>query len=163
MIVRLLTVDPEQRLGSGVNGIEDIQNHPFLKQVNWSTLLHQPAVFVPTPDNELDTAYFVQKDDNEGIAEWSYDAEDDSEDSEEDVGEYTEYSEYGQSGDFSQMGQSDGAIQKLPQFLGFSFRNLDHLKELNIGEKTRKGGCMRGSDTPQSSPQSPPLSPGSKI
>ncbi|KAI7878553.1 hypothetical protein K492DRAFT_149339 [Lichtheimia hyalospora FSU 10163] len=55
-IERLLSVDPEKRLGS--NGAEEVKNHPFFKDIEWDTLLSQSPAFVPNPVNVEDTDYF---------------------------------------------------------------------------------------------------------
>lgn len=38
--------DPKNRLGAK-NGIRDLKEHPFLKDVNWETLIKDPAPWVP--------------------------------------------------------------------------------------------------------------------
>ncbi|KAK4515895.1 uncharacterized protein ATC70_010853 [Mucor velutinosus] len=53
---RLLTLDPEQRLGR--NGPEEVREHPFFKDLDWDTLLSESPSFVPQPMNEEDTDYF---------------------------------------------------------------------------------------------------------
>lgn len=55
-IERLLSVDPEKRLGS--NGAEEVKGHPFFKDIEWDTLLSQSPSFVPNPVNAEDTDYF---------------------------------------------------------------------------------------------------------
>eukprot|EP01105_Mastigella_eilhardi_P003832 TRINITY_DN1499_c0_g1_i14.p1 TRINITY_DN1499_c0_g1~~TRINITY_DN1499_c0_g1_i14.p1 ORF type:complete len:1190 (-),score=288.56 TRINITY_DN1499_c0_g1_i14:2160-5687(-) len=59
LITKLLTTDPAKRLGS--HGSEEVKQHPFFADINWSTLLHESRtdVFVPTPDSDEDTTYFV--------------------------------------------------------------------------------------------------------
>jgi classical protein kinase C len=37
----LLTKKPEKRLGHGPNGIKDIQNHKFFKNVDWNKMLNK--------------------------------------------------------------------------------------------------------------------------
>ncbi|GAN07120.1 AGC/MAST/MAST protein kinase [Mucor ambiguus] len=53
---RLLTLDPEQRLGR--NGPEEVRKHPFFKDLDWDKLLSESPSFVPQPMNEEDTDYF---------------------------------------------------------------------------------------------------------
>ncbi|KAL9540410.1 hypothetical protein MBANPS3_009696 [Mucor bainieri] len=53
---RLLTLDPEQRLGR--NGPEEVRQHPFFKDLDWDTLLSESPSFVPQPMHEEDTDYF---------------------------------------------------------------------------------------------------------
>jgi len=53
---RLLTLDPEQRLGR--NGPEEVRQHPFFKDLDWDKLLSDSPSFVPQPMNEEDTDYF---------------------------------------------------------------------------------------------------------
>ena len=56
LINKLLTIDPEQRLGA--NGAAEVKAHPFFNGVNWGTLLEQEAVFIPKVKNDSDTSYF---------------------------------------------------------------------------------------------------------
>lgn len=62
LISKLLTINPEERLGSrkkgGGGGAQEVKNHPFFKGVEWDTLLHQQAVFIPNLKNQCDTSYF---------------------------------------------------------------------------------------------------------
>ncbi|KAI9485865.1 MAG: hypothetical protein EXX96DRAFT_23214 [Benjaminiella poitrasii] len=53
---RLLTLDPEKRLGKG--GPEEVKQHPFFKRINWEHLLTEVPCFIPHPVNEEDTDYF---------------------------------------------------------------------------------------------------------
>lgn len=53
---RLLTLDPEKRLGR--NGPEEVRQHPFFKDLDWDKLLTESPSFVPQPVNEEDTDYF---------------------------------------------------------------------------------------------------------
>ncbi|PVU89187.1 hypothetical protein BB559_005204 [Furculomyces boomerangus] len=55
-ILRLLERDPEKRLGT--KGADEVKNHPFFKQINWSNLLTQQPAFVPAVEDIEDTDYF---------------------------------------------------------------------------------------------------------
>jgi serine/threonine protein kinase len=61
LISKLTVRDPKKRLGS--NGVDEIKKHPFFKDVDWSTLLEKNMenVFIPKPDDELDTSYFIDR------------------------------------------------------------------------------------------------------
>jgi len=56
LISKLLERNPRNRLGA--NGAAEVKAHPFFKNVNWDTLLQQPAAFVPTPKSNIDTSAF---------------------------------------------------------------------------------------------------------
>ena len=43
---KLLVRDPKKRLGA-VRGISELKEHPFLADVNWQTLISDPAPWVP--------------------------------------------------------------------------------------------------------------------
>eukprot|EP00004_Rigifila_ramosa_P011350 TRINITY_DN2412_c0_g2_i1.p1 TRINITY_DN2412_c0_g2~~TRINITY_DN2412_c0_g2_i1.p1 ORF type:complete len:503 (-),score=120.25 TRINITY_DN2412_c0_g2_i1:317-1729(-) len=64
LITRLLTPDPKRRLGAGPDGLAAIQAHPFFAGINWTTLIAQPAIFVPRPSDDADTSYFDTRDDD---------------------------------------------------------------------------------------------------
>jgi len=139
----LLTTDPEQRIGSGPNGIADVKAHPFFSGVDWATLLEKEAMFIPQPDDAIDTGYFVEKSDDDSVAHWSFDSGESSSSNVDD-----EMSQFTASPDEDDV-----------QFLGFSFRNLDHLKDLNIDHlnKERRISEEGGADTPpQGSARSSP-------
>lgn len=53
---KLLTLDPEKRLGR--NGPEEVQHHPFFKDLDWDKLLTESPSFVPQPMDKEDTDYF---------------------------------------------------------------------------------------------------------
>ncbi|GMN46044.1 hypothetical protein TIFTF001_015229 [Ficus carica] len=59
LIDRLLTEDPNQRLGAG--GAWEVKQHVFFKDINWDTLARQKAAFVPTSESPLDTSYFTSR------------------------------------------------------------------------------------------------------
>jgi len=56
LITRLLTLDPKKRLGA--NGVQEIKNHPYFKDVDWDHLYEEEAGFVPTISHPEDTDYF---------------------------------------------------------------------------------------------------------
>jgi serine/threonine protein kinase len=56
----LLVFEPEERLGYGDNGSDDIKNHAFFRGMDWTKAYnkeYQPS-FVPKLDNVLDLKYF---------------------------------------------------------------------------------------------------------
>ncbi|WCJ42113.1 Protein kinase superfamily protein [Euphorbia peplus] len=59
LIDRLLTEDPNQRLGAG--GAAEVKQHVFFKDINWDTLARQKAAFVPSSESALDTSYFTSR------------------------------------------------------------------------------------------------------
>ncbi|XP_002533426.2 probable serine/threonine protein kinase IREH1 isoform X1 [Ricinus communis] len=59
LIDRLLTEDPEVRLGAG--GASEVKQHVFFKDINWDTLARQKAAFVPSSESALDTSYFTSR------------------------------------------------------------------------------------------------------
>jgi serine/threonine protein kinase len=59
LIDRLLTEDPNQRLGA--RGATEVKQHPFFRDINWDTLARQKAAFVPASESALDTSYFTSR------------------------------------------------------------------------------------------------------
>ena len=59
-IKELLVVEPNKRLGSGENGTENIQKHPFFKGIDWKKAYRKEYTppFVPKLEDELDLQYF---------------------------------------------------------------------------------------------------------
>ncbi|RLV92497.1 Serine/threonine-protein kinase RIM15 [Spathaspora sp. JA1] len=56
LILKLLTLDPNERLGC--HGAGEIKSHPFFKDINWDTVFQEPAAFVPIVDDPTSTDYF---------------------------------------------------------------------------------------------------------
>jgi Protein kinase domain/Protein kinase C terminal domain len=63
ILQKLLTREPDARLGSGPTDAQEIMSHPFFKGVNWEDIYHKrvPAPFKPTVKNEKDTSNFDQE------------------------------------------------------------------------------------------------------
>ncbi|KAK6153881.1 hypothetical protein DH2020_013520 [Rehmannia glutinosa] len=59
LIDRLLTEDPNQRLGAV--GASEVKQHPFFRDINWDTLARQKAAFVPASEGAMDTSYFTSR------------------------------------------------------------------------------------------------------
>ncbi|KAH7298171.1 hypothetical protein KP509_25G030400 [Ceratopteris richardii] len=59
LIDRLLTPDPNQRLGA--KGAGEVKNHAFFKDISWDNLARQKAAFVPNPESVDDTSYFTSR------------------------------------------------------------------------------------------------------
>ena len=60
LIINLLTIEPDKRLGSGKNGEENIKRHPFFSDVDWDKALNKKLKppFVPKIEDETDIKYF---------------------------------------------------------------------------------------------------------
>ncbi|KAG8893957.1 Serine/threonine kinase [Tulasnella sp. 408] len=60
MLQKLLTRDPNQRLGSGRSDAEEIALHPFFKDTNWEDVLNKriPPPYVPIVTSAADTSNF---------------------------------------------------------------------------------------------------------
>lgn len=60
ILQKLLTREPEMRLGSGQGDAQEIMSHSFFKGVNWDDIYNKriPTPFKPTVKNEKDTSNF---------------------------------------------------------------------------------------------------------
>lgn len=60
LVKKLLTADLGKRYGNLKNGVEDIKQHKWFKDINWNDLLSKkiPAPFRPTVKSETDTSNF---------------------------------------------------------------------------------------------------------
>ncbi|KAK9028199.1 hypothetical protein V6N11_068010 [Hibiscus sabdariffa] len=58
LIDKLLTENPFQRLGA--TGASEVKQHAFFKDINWSTLARQKAMFIPSTEAH-DTSYFMSR------------------------------------------------------------------------------------------------------
>ncbi|XP_020221536.1 probable serine/threonine protein kinase IREH1 [Cajanus cajan] len=133
LIDRLLTEDPNQRLGS--NGASEVKQHVFFKDINWDTLARQKAAFVPASESALDTSYFTSRyswNTSDGLV---YPASDDEDSSDAD-------SLSGSSSCLSnrqdEVGDECGGLAEFDSgtsvnysFSNFSFKNLSQLASIN--------------------------------
>lgn len=60
ILQKLLTREPEMRLGSGPTDAQEIMSHAFFRNVNWDDIYHKriPAPFVPQITSATDTSNF---------------------------------------------------------------------------------------------------------
>ena len=59
ILTKFFIKDPESRLGSGPNGLKDIQSHPFFASINWESILEKKIKppFIPKLKSKSDTKY----------------------------------------------------------------------------------------------------------
>lgn len=60
ILQKLLTREPELRLGSGPTDAQEIMSHPFFRNINWEDVCNKkvPAPYVPQIRNPTDTSNF---------------------------------------------------------------------------------------------------------
>ena len=60
ILQKLLTREPELRLGSGPTDAQEIMSHAFFRNINWEDVYHKrvPAPFIPTVKGRADTSNF---------------------------------------------------------------------------------------------------------
>ena len=60
LVQKLLVIDPNQRLGHGSNGTEDVKNHPFFEGIDWDLALDKKIKppFIPKLKSDTDLRYF---------------------------------------------------------------------------------------------------------
>jgi serine/threonine protein kinase len=63
ILQKLLTREPDMRLGSGPTDAQEIMSHAFFKGINWEDVYHKriPPPFKPTVKNDKDTSNFDQE------------------------------------------------------------------------------------------------------
>ena len=61
--MKLVELDPKKRIGAGPNGIEDLKNHSYFKDIDWNDLENKNimAPFVPILNGPTDLKYFDRK------------------------------------------------------------------------------------------------------
>ena len=59
LLHKFFVKDPEQRLGSGEHGLNDIKSHPFLSAIDWDSLLEKKIKppFIPKLKSITDCRY----------------------------------------------------------------------------------------------------------
>lgn len=57
---KLLTKDPEKRLGAGENGAQELKEHPWFESINWDLIYQKkiPPPYKPQLDTQHDTKHF---------------------------------------------------------------------------------------------------------
>lgn len=60
ILQKLLTREPELRLGSGPTDAQEVMSHAFFRNINWDDIYHKrvPPPFLPTISNPTDTSNF---------------------------------------------------------------------------------------------------------
>ena len=63
ILQKLLTREPELRLGSGPTDAQEIMSHAFFRNINWDDVYHKriPPPFMPTITSATDTSNFDQE------------------------------------------------------------------------------------------------------
>ncbi|KAF7813508.1 putative serine/threonine protein kinase IREH1 isoform X1 [Senna tora] len=140
IIDRLLTEDPNQRLGA--RGASEVKQHVFFKDINWDTLARQKAAFVPTSESALDTSYFTSRyswNTSEGLVYPSSDVEDSSDaDSLSDSSSCLSNRHDEVQGDECRgLAEFDSGSSINYSFSNFSFKNLSQLASINYDLLTK--------------------------
>lgn len=63
ILQKLLTREPEMRLGSGPTDAQEVMSHAFFRNINWDDIYHKrvPPPFIPTISSPTDTSNFDQE------------------------------------------------------------------------------------------------------
>ncbi|KAK7251743.1 hypothetical protein RIF29_35201 [Crotalaria pallida] len=141
LIDRLLTEDPNQRLGA--RGASEVKEHVFFKDINWDTLARQKAAFVPASESALDTSYFTSRyswNTSDGGLVYQASDDEDSSDADSLSGSSSclsnRHDEVGDEcrglADFDDIGSSVNY-----SFSNFSFKNLSQLASINYDLLTK--------------------------
>jgi cell cycle protein kinase DBF2 len=57
LITRLIQ-EPERRIGSGLDGVNEVKRHPWFRGFNWDKIREMIPPFIPQLEDDLDTSYF---------------------------------------------------------------------------------------------------------
>ncbi|MED6222078.1 putative serine/threonine protein kinase ireh1 [Stylosanthes scabra] len=133
LIDRLLTEDPNQRLGA--RGASEVKEHVFFKDINWDTLARQKAAFVPASESALDTSYFTSRyswNTSEGLVYPASDAEDSSDADSLSGSSSCLSNRQDEVGDeCGGLAEFDSSSSVNYSFSNFSFKNLSQLASIN--------------------------------
>ncbi|KAI4352098.1 hypothetical protein L6164_006384 [Bauhinia variegata] len=139
LIDRLLTEDPNQRLGA--QGASEVKQHVFFKDINWDTLARQKAAFVPASESALDTSYFTSRyswNTSDGLVYPPSDFEDSSD------ADSLSGSSSCLSNRQDEVGDECGGLAEFESgssvnytFSNFSFKNLSQLASINYDLLTK--------------------------
>ncbi|KAK7271191.1 hypothetical protein RJT34_26882 [Clitoria ternatea] len=133
LIDRLLTEDPNQRLGA--KGASEVKQHVFFKDINWDTLARQKAAFVPASESAFDTSYFTSRHSWTASDSLVYPASDveDSSDADSLSGSSSCFSNrQDEVGDECRgLAEFDSGSSVNYSFSNFSFKNLSQLASIN--------------------------------
>ncbi|ODV65634.1 hypothetical protein HYPBUDRAFT_95857, partial [Hyphopichia burtonii NRRL Y-1933] len=122
LIKKLLTLDPEERLG--YNGADEIKSHPYFKEIDWLSLYDEEPSFIPTLDDPESTDYF----DSRG-ADISHFPKDDFE--EETMNMVNTRQESNSSISTGKRERRGSKLAETGEFGSFHFRNLNVLEKAN--------------------------------
>jgi len=126
-LIKGLLSKSDTRLGK--NGIQEIKNHPFFKEIVWDKILQEKPPYVPQLKSEEDTTYFDKK---------MYE-EENSDDEDKTPGSVDISPK--KSGSGSQranqllLNSSPDLSNSLERFSGFSFRRLSRTLPVNLISK----------------------------
>ncbi|KAL9324420.1 hypothetical protein ACSQ67_009277 [Phaseolus vulgaris] len=133
LIDRLLTEDPNQRLGS--KGASEVKQHVFFKDINWDTLARQKAAFVPASESALDTSYFTSRyswNTSDGLVYPASDVEDSSDADSLSGSSSCLSNRQDEVGDeCGGLAEFDSGASVNYSFSNFSFKNLSQLASIN--------------------------------
>ncbi|ORX89263.1 hypothetical protein K493DRAFT_410535 [Basidiobolus meristosporus CBS 931.73] len=126
LMERLMCTDVEKRLG--LNGIEEVKNHPFFAGIHWDTLLTERPAFIPQPESIEDTDYF----DGRGASMANFDADEHPElraETEQDTSQPT--TQPATAGTPESQSTSGTTEPTTADFGNFSYKNLEVLAKAN--------------------------------
>ncbi|XP_042494848.1 probable serine/threonine protein kinase IREH1 [Macadamia integrifolia] len=139
LIDRLLTEDPNQRLGA--KGVAEVKQHAFFKDINWDTLARQKAAFVPASESTPDTSYFISQYSSNTSEEHVYAASeyvDSSDDASLNGSSSCLSNRQDEVGDeCAGVAEFESGSSVMYSFSNFSFKNLSHLASINYDLLTK--------------------------